>query len=78
MALVAPQIGGGCPFLYTLSAYSKGASIRPACLPSLRSSIFSLSGQIFSKKGKNKLFFGGAWCFLGILGDQKGQNLIYF
>ena len=33
---------------------------------------------IRAKRGKNEFFFGVLWCFLGILGDNKGQNLNIF
>ena len=36
--------------------------------------IFSLSGQIFGKKGQNQIFSCLPWCFLGILGDNKVQK----
>ena len=31
-------------------------------------------GKFSAKTGKNKLFFGVLWCFLGNLGDLKGQK----
>ena len=31
-----------------------------------------------AKRIKNEFFFGGRWCFLGIFGDNKGQNLNIF
>ena len=34
--------------------------------------------QIRAKRGENELFFGVLWCFLGVLGDHKGQNTNIF
>ena len=71
-----PKIGGGVSLFYALSAYSKGASVLPAFILSGRQ--FSVHrGKFSAKQGKSEFFFGVLWCFLGIFGDQKGQNLRY-
>ena len=31
-----------------------------------------------AKQGKNEFLFGVLWCFLGVLGDNNGQNLNIF
>ena len=62
--------------LYALSAYSKGASVLPAFILSGRQ--FSVHrGKFSAKQGKSEFFFGVLWCFLGIFGDNKRQNLRY-
>ena len=40
--------------------------------------IFRQSGQIFGKKGQNLIFICLPWCFLGKIGDRKGQNINIF
>ena len=70
--LSAPRMGGGIPFCMPIPHIAKG--IRPACLHPLRSSIFSLSGQIFGKKWQKLEFICSLWCFLGILGDSERQK----
>ena len=52
----------------------------PSCLPSssLSSSIDANFQTIRAKTGKNEFLFGAVWCFLGILGDKKVQNLNIF
>lgn len=60
---------------------ASGALFHPASrVPFLLSSrqIFRQSGQIFSKKGQKLDFICSLWCFLGILGDNNGQNLNIF
>ena len=67
---------GGALF-YALSAYSKGASVLPAFILSDRQ--FSVHrGKFSAKSGKSEFFFGVLWCFLGIFGDKKCQNLNIF
>ena len=72
--------GGGCPFLYAFSAYSK-RGFCPAFLI-LSGRQFSVYRGKFSdkqgKRGKNEFLFGGRWCFLGKIGDKKGRNLNIF
>ena len=68
---------GGCPFLYALSAYSKGASVLPA---------FILFGRQFSayrgktgQKGAKVIFYLVCFgVFSGIWDTERGKNLIYF
>ena len=64
--------GGGCPFFYAPFHHSEGASVLPA---------FILSGRQFSdnrgKKGQKLDFICLRLCFLGKIGDKKGQNLRY-
>ena len=33
---------------------------------------------IRAKRGKNEFLFGGRWCFLGKIGDNRGRNLNIF
>ena len=62
---------------YALSAYSKGASVLPAFILSGRQ--FSVHrGKFSAKQGKSEFFFGVLWCFLGIFGGNKVQNLNIF
>ena len=62
---------------YALSAYSKGASVLPAFI--LSGCQFSVHrGKFSAKQGKSEFFFGVLWCFLGIFGDNKVQNLNIF
>lgn len=67
-----PNRGGGCLFLYALYIAS-GALFHPASrVP------FPLSSwQIFRQSGQKLDFICSLWCFLGILGDRKRQNLRY-
>ena len=60
---------GGCPFLYALFAYGKGASVLPS--HPLRSSIFNLSGQIFGKKGQKWIFI---WWSLVFSRENRRQE----
>ena len=67
---------GGVP---SFMSFLHIASVHISRLP------FTISGSQFSayrgnfsaKTGKSYILFGGAWCFLGNLGDKKGQNLRY-
>lgn len=61
--------GGGCPFCML-----PGCPGCPGCslLPSWQ--IFRQSGQIFGKKWQKLTFICLAWCFLGKIGDNKGQK----
>ena len=46
-----------------------------SCLPAF---IVANFRTIRAKRIENKFLFGVFWCFLGILGDNKGQNLNIF
>ena len=64
--------GGGCPFLYA-------PWLLPGCSPAaprllLSSSIDANFQTIGAKKGQKLDFICLLWCFVGNLGDKKGQN----
>ena len=46
----------------------------PAFLPSIVANFQTNR----AKRGKNEFLFGVLWCFLGKIGDKKGQNLNIF
>ena len=71
-----PKIGGGWLFLYARYISSR-LSFAPAS-GLLRHSTRSKGHRIRAKSGKSEFFFGVPWCFLGKIGDQKGQNLNIF
>ena len=71
--LVAPQIGGGVPSFVPFLYIAKGASFLPAFILSGRQ-FSAYRGKFSAKTGKSYILFGGRWCFLGILGDNKGRN----
>ena len=56
---------------------ANGALFHPAAPSPFPARIVANFQTIRAKRGKNKLFFGGGWCFLGNLGDKKGQKLRY-
>ena len=64
------------------SPYSTGLSLLPSCsllLLRVRQPPIVANFQTNrAKQGKNEFLFGGRWCFLGILGDKKVQNLNIF
>ena len=66
---------GGVPFRM-LSTHQAGFPFPLSFLPSSMQ-IFRQSGQIFGKKEQKLDFICSAWCFLGKIGDQKGQKLRY-
>ena len=61
----SPNRGGGCPFLYALSAYSKGASVLPSPSTALN---FQTIGANFRQKGAK------VNDFLGVLGVLSGKS----
>ena len=79
-----------CPLcLHLLPALSLPSLMLPAwlpfapCLPCLPESSFLPSivanfQTIRAKQGKNEFLFDVLWCFLGIFGDNKRQNLNIF
>ena len=72
---------GGCPSCWWLSIANEApicSRLLPAPESCLPCSIVANFQTIGAKQGKNKFFFGVLWCFLGILGDRKGQNLNIF
>ena len=66
--------GGGWVFFVGGSPYSTGLSL----LPAFQSPAASHRGKFSAKQGKNEFLFGVSWCFLGIFGDKKVQNLNIF
>ena len=67
---------GGCPSFMPFQ-YSTGIYFVPAFILSGRQ--FSAHrGKFSAKQGKSEFFFGVLWCFLGKIGDQKGQNTNIF
>ena len=66
---------GGCPSFMPFQ-YSTGIYFVPAFILSGRQ-FSAYRGKFSAKQGKSEFFFGVLWCFLGIFGDQKGQNLRY-
>ena len=64
--------GGGVPFLYAL--YIPNRRPLSSSLPAPSWQIFRQSGQIFGKNGQKLDFICSLWCFLGKIGDQKGQK----
>ena len=63
---------GGCPF-----SYAPGCSRMLPSPAAFLPFIVANFQTIRAKRGKSEFFFGVLWCFLGIFGDQRGQNLRY-
>ena len=68
--------------LVLCSLYSKQSSfascLHPAAPSPFPSSIVANFQSNRAKQGKNEFLFGGRWCFLGVLGDNKVQNTNIF
>ena len=71
-----PKWGGVS--LFVCSPHSKRGSISSNCSESLFSSNRSKFSDKQGKKGQKLDFICLAWCFLGKIGDKKGQNTNIF
>ena len=64
--------------LFVCSPHSKGSPISSSCSESPSPPIVPDFQTIRAKRGKNEFLFGGRWCFLGKIGDNRGRNLNIF
>ena len=71
-------MGGGvhCYLLPYIAGLLPCIPFCPLCFPlcTLLPIIRGKTHQRQGKRGKSYIFFGVPWCFLGNLGDKKGQN----